>query len=101
MNSVLHPPPLHVMLLQLITAFLFAENLRVVIAGAAAADELTWPRQAFPHPALPHRKSVTLSPGMFSYIPDSSMIGTVFCNFVANEMCPPPPPPLHCRTGNM
>jgi hypothetical protein len=24
--------------------------------------------------------------GMFSYIPDSSMIGTVFCNFVANAM---------------
>ena len=24
--------------------------------------------------------------GMFSYIPDSSMIGTVFCNFIANAM---------------
>ena len=24
--------------------------------------------------------------GMFSYIPDASMIGTVFCNFVANAM---------------
>ena len=25
--------------------------------------------------------------GTFSYIPDSSMIGTVFCNFIANAMC--------------
>ena len=24
--------------------------------------------------------------GMFSYIPDASMIGTVFCNFIANAM---------------
>ena len=24
--------------------------------------------------------------GTFSYIPDSSMIGTVFCNFIANAM---------------
>ena len=28
--------------------------------------------------------------GMFSYIPDSSMIGTVFCNFIANAMYRPP-----------
>jgi hypothetical protein len=27
--------------------------------------------------------------GMFSYIPDSSMIGTVFCNFIANAMYRP------------
>ena len=25
--------------------------------------------------------------GTFSYIPDSSMIGTVFCNFIANALC--------------
>ena len=29
----------------------------------------------------------TAGHGMFSYIPDSSMIGTVFCNFIANAMC--------------
>ena len=28
----------------------------------------------------------TAGHGMFSYIPDSSMIGTVFCNFIANAM---------------
>jgi Mg-chelatase subunit ChlD len=36
--------------------------------------------------------------GMFSYIPDASMIGTVFCNFIANAMYAPPccsPPPHH------
>jgi hypothetical protein len=36
--------------------------------------------------------------GMFSYIPDASMIGTVFCNFIANAMCARAcraPPPHH------
>jgi hypothetical protein len=28
----------------------------------------------------------TAGHGMFSYIPDASMIGTVFCSFIANAM---------------
>ena len=63
--------------LQLKTLF----NPFALLLGAAVAPRPTHS----PSQALLLQMSVA-GHGMFSYIPDASMIGTVFCNFIANAM---------------